>query len=536
MEAIDDKKSIYTDNPEEIKQSAFSDFELEITESDWLNTKAKLDNEKAAMAQDNIFSKGLSELELTIEPEDWPETYRKYLGRKKRRKAIFWLGTGVIALLITMSAFFGSGLLKDNTVMSVDNKTTSRTDTQIPEPPSVHTPAVDKPNTGENIAADTKSGNSESETEQQRKTGKLNNGTDATDISSSNQSDLSNRHSGIRKADINSGNAESGSSGKQNAGVLVSENTDVVNPAEPLSKQIGQTEISEADKKRSETPQIQSNTNSATETQENKSSEISTFASANTDKKEVSDTPQNPDKGKTNVTPPPPARIGLYAGIINQIAMTHRLLGSENIERYNQIRNAGEKPFMQWTGGFEIGLQKTKYQISTGLQYTNQSWSTNYKYNYMVYDSIPVIRNGQIIAYFLFRGRDTAINETNNIKISKVQIPLEYNRMFKVNDKLQLLAGAGMLMSWNTKTTGSKMLNPQNMYLYNYKALQDKERSFGIAPSVNFGIQNTIYKQLSLQTSVFANMSAFSRFTDEFKVKDHPYSIGINIKLLYQIR
>ncbi len=535
MEAIDDKKSIFTDNPEEIKQSAFSDFELEITENDWLNTKAKLDNEKAAMTQDNIFSKGLSELELNIEPEDWPETYRKYLGRKKRRKAIFWLGTGVIALLIALSAFLGSGLLKDNAVISVDKRNINNIGNQVNESPVLQTPDTERTNDGEKNVSDAKPENPVSETEQQNKTGKIKNSTIKSDPSSAFQSKSSYYHKGSSRAELNSGNAESGSSVNQNTSVSVADNTDKINPVEPLRKQINNTEIPEENKMRSESA-TDENKNSGEENQENKTSENSPVASSDGGKKEVTDTPQNPDKGKTNVTPPPPARIGLYAGIINQIAMTHRILGSENTARYNQIRNAGEKPFMQWTGGFEIGLQKTKYQISTGLQYTTQSWSTNYKYNYTVYDSIPVIRNGQIIAYFLFRSRDTAINETNNIKISKVQIPLEYNRMFKVNDKLQILAGAGMLMSWNTKTSGSKILNPQNLYLYNYKALQDKERSFGMAPSVNLGVQNTLYKRLSLQTSLFANMAMFSRFSDEFKIKDHPYSIGINIKLLYQIR
>lgn len=532
MEAIDDKKSIYTDNPEEIKQSAFSDFELEITENDWLNTKAKLDNEKAAMAQDNIFSKGLSELELNIEPEDWPETYRKYLGRKKRRKAIFWLGTGVFALLIALSAFFGSGLMKDDSVISLSNNQNTNIENQIKESQVVQTPGTEKASDSDNNISDAKSENPIAETEQLNKSGKIKNSTIKSDPVSADQSEPKFKQQGSNTAELNSGNAETGRTVNQNTSMSVAENAEIKNPLEPLHKEINNTE----ENKMHAEPLKVENKNTEADNQENKTSENSAVVSADPGKKEVTDTPQNPDKGKTNVTPPPPAGIGLYAGIINQIAITHRLLGSENPARYNQIRNAGEKPFMQWTGGFEIGLQKTKYQISTGLQHTTQSWSTNYKYNYTVYDSIPVIRNGQIIAYFLFRGRDTAINETNNIKISKVQIPLEYNRMFKVNDKLQLMAGAGMLMSWNTKTTGSKILNPQNLYLYNYKALQDKERIFGMAPSVNLGIQNTLYKQLSLQTSLFANMAMFSRFSDEFKIKDHPYSIGINIKLLYQIR
>ena len=55
MEAIDGKKSQYTETDASVPVSPFSDFELEVTEMDWLNTKSKLDLERAALSNQDAF-------------------------------------------------------------------------------------------------------------------------------------------------------------------------------------------------------------------------------------------------------------------------------------------------------------------------------------------------------------------------------------------------------------------------------------------------------------------------------------------------
>lgn len=507
MEAIDDKKSVFSETPDEPKETAFSDFELEVNESDWLATKAKLDNEKSAMSQDNIFSKGFEHFTMEPEPDDWTETYRKYKLRKKRRAVYFWLGTGIVALLIALSALFLSGS-RDNAVSSAQVPPTTQNETKSAElnTSDQHSAVSELPSDGK--APDLKPALTDGiQKLTPLKPARLRSETAHRSFASESQ----------KQADSKTATGKdmpdaSTTSTAQNAGLSVNSLTA---PGQAPEAAIPPASIPE------------------------KISEpLAVLPSSGTLPAPSADTPRQKPADKPLAPPPAAKGIGLYAAVINQLASAHRSLAASNNSTYNQIRNAGETPSLLYTFGFEIGIQNKQNRFSSGLQSNTQTFSTQYKYNYKVYDSLPVWNPGrtQIIGYFLVRGRDTFINESNSVRIQKVQVPFEYSRIINLNTKTSLIAGAGVLLAFNTGSSGSKMLNPANNYLYSYKALQDQERPFQIAPSLQFGLQQSLYRRLKLETTVFGNRGLYSRFTDEFGVKDYPYSIGINIKLLYQFK
>lgn len=512
MEAIDDKKSVFSETPDEPKETAFSDFELEVNESDWLATKTKLDNEKSAMSQDNIFSKGFEHFTMEPEPGDWTETYRKYKLRKKRRAVYFWLGTGIVALLIALSALFLSGS-RDNAVPSAQVPPTTQNETKSTEINS---------NNQETVVSELPSDGKVSDLNPDLTDGRLPN-----NIQKFSPRQPSRLRSDKGRRSFTSEPQKTAESKTASAPDMPDVNTTTL--AQNAGLSVNPLATPEQAPETAVPPAV---------IPEKISEPLAELPSTGTLPTPSADTPKQKPADKPLAPPPAAKGIGLYAAVINQLASAHRSLAVSNNSTYNQIRNAGETPSLLYTFGFEIGIQNKQNRFSSGLQSSTQTFSTQYKYNYKVYDSLPVWNPGrtQIIGYFLVRGRDTFINESNSVRIQKIQVPFEYSRIINLNTKTSLIAGAGVLLAFNTGSSGSKMLNPSNNYLYSYKALQDQERPFQIAPSLQFGLQQSLYRRLKLETTVYGNRGLYSRFTDEFGVKDYPYSIGINIKLLYQFK
>lgn len=544
MEAIDDKKSQFENSPDEIKNTSFSGFELEVTENDWISTKNKLDIEKAAMAQDTVFSKSFDEFELEVYPEDWTETYRRYLNRKKRRTFFVWMGTGIVLLLIGLSVLVMNTLNSDsnenelavNSTSQIENSEDKNISTeQNKTPDAIENTNSSKGNTNTSVNETTVADNKKSSNSQNNT---ANNSANSTDLKQSDKFESSNNNK-----EIESKPKTSNKNGFDNTEepTKFADNTDVNKTFEISStkKSDNSNKVTESEP----TTEKGSNTNEQpNSTVDNSSGKTETQVSLsdnnkNTDNQKINpiDTPDTQNKNDVKIPPSPP-KIGLYVGLINRIASTHRVLGNQNDSRYNAIRNGGEKPIFEWSKGIDIGIQKSGFLFNTGAQVSTQTWVTNYKYNYKVYDSLAVMQNGQIIGWFLFNPKDTFINEMNEVRIEKINIPIEINRIVKLNKNTNLIAGAGMMFGWNTKISGTKLLNPLNLQLYHYNRLKENERTFNMSPSLTLGIQNTIYKNFKIQTAFYGNMSMYSRFKDGFNVQDNPYTLGINIKLLYQIK
>lgn len=547
MEAIDDKKSQFENSPDEIKNTSFSGFELEVTENDWISTKNKLDIEKASMAQDTVFSKSFDEFELEVFPEDWTETYRRYLNRKKRRTIFIWMGTGIVLLLVGLSVLlmntFNSENKENELVVNSTNTIENSGENNLSTEQSNSTEVIENTplNKGnENAATNENSTINENSTEHNNNASNSQNNSanNKTNSTGQRQSSKTNEVGNNKSLEGNSENSKTNGIDQSKESTKFAENTDVKKTID-----ISITDNSNKDVRTNETSDNGSNANEKPNTTIDKPTEKTenpvglVDSNKNTDNQKVNpiDTPDSQNKNDVKIPVNPP-KIGLYVGLINRIASTHRVLGSQNDSRYNAIRNSGEKPIFEWSKGIDIGIQKSGFLFNTGAQISTQTWVTNYKYNYKIYDSLAVTQNGQIIGWFLFNPKDTFINEMNEVRIEKINIPIEINRIVKLNKNTNLIAGAGMMFGWNTKISGTKLLNPLNLQLYNYNRLKENERTFNMSPSLTLGIQNTIYKNFKIQTAFYGNMSMYSRFNDVFSVQDNPYTLGINIKLLYQIK
>lgn len=531
MEAIDDKKSQYTESETPLPNSAFSDFELEVTEMDWLNTKSKLDIERAAVSNKDAFQEKFDGFEIEPNPEDWPITYKKYLAAKSR-KLWWWLGTGILALLIGLSLLFTIGSktqASENTLAQNKIYTNENTQNQ-----------VSKPLEGNGQSSNTPSGNENAE--QALTLDDAKNVVANPKTNSTSNSNLSLEASSKNTNRNNSNKNQTGTSKSQASKPLHAKKQKETNKNtlesikekrfelfKPNGVFLGKLE-NKPELNNDPSPEIMEKVKNDEVQEEIQVPKLKPeIITADSVKKKM-----HIDDLKGSGKPV----LGLYVAMINQINYGSRVLFKGNNDFYNSVRKSADKPSVAWTKGIEVGILKYKTQFSIGVQAGSQTFVSNYKYSYRVYDSLPVYNPGrtQIIGYFLLRGRDTFINEENKVKLNKIQVPLSFSRVLNINSRMGFLLGSSVLLDYTSKTTGTKMINPQNNQLYYYKTLQGFERRLNVLPSLNIGINYQVGKNLMLQSSIYGNTAVFGRFKNNFGANEQAYNMGINLKLLYLIK
>lgn len=128
------------------------------------------------------------------------------------------------------------------------------------------------------------------------------------------------------------------------------------------------------------------------------------------------------------------------------------------------------------------------------------------------------------------------MNELRSVSITKIQLPVNYTRLWTINDKLKLSAGVSGILSYNIKSKGDKMIAHENRQLYYYQRLQSYERPLNFSPNISLGLLYKIQPHLMLAGSLGGNINLRSRFKPGFGAKEYAYSSGINIKLIYLLK
>ena len=537
LEAIDDKTSMFREQETPDANNAFSGFELEVNENDWLSTKAKLENEKSVLAQDNFMANGFSDFEVEVQPEDWTKTYLKLRAAKKRRVAYWWLSAGILILALGLFIVSRQYQGAENSSALVAEKSQQKIETVIEKQALNQTPITSK---------DEKVNETIQTHAEQDAIVKKENETPVksqNSLSSVNTSTADHAPLKIKAGGSKMKTSDHKISSEEIAQIDISKQK---SSSDKITRKLDGFSSNEAPALNSiptliETP--------ATELNEklNPSKPALTDEKTIEIKPDIQDLPRDIEPLDTNkkkkedlpVTPPsklPKTRF--YVGLVNQIGSTYRKLDKQNNAKYNNIRNEAEKPFMQWTYGLEFGVKRNKTQFSIGMQATTQTWASAYRYSYKVYDSLPVwnMPHTVIIGYFLTRARDTFINEEQVVKINKVQVPFEFSQFWTLTPKLNFMGSLAGTIGFTTRTEGKKILNPVNNYLYPYSALKHQERSVSFAPTLSLGIEYQLNSHFMLQSAAYGNYSMTSRFKSSFAAKDYPYSIGLSVKLLYLIK
>ncbi len=515
--AIDDKASVFkeqSDSPNETN-SAFSDFELEISDNDWLATKAKLDNEKNSIKSDTSVSETFKDFTLEPEPQDWPITYDKYKKAKRRRAAFWWLSTGIVILLLGTTALMVNNSTKEKAISkqssaetivtkfdstinsSVNTNTNETTKTQIQTPTSKEPIAVvpQQNSIDPNLVKSSKG--SISGEPVLSKTPVANTTSNPVNLPERVKSQEPDATIDLPIEPAKSTEPKSAQQQKDN---FTLGSATKVNPIEPVA---GQSPEQNADLPDS--------------TKKGKK-----------DKKDKED-------GKKIIQPLKNPQF--YLAMVNQVDYTYRILPGTNNATYNTIRNDADKGMLQYTGGIEFGVMAGKNQYSSGLNVTAQTWNSNYNYTYKLFDSIPFYDTGRVLkGYFLFPKKDTTMNESRSVTLTNIQLPISYNRLWDLNERLRLSAGLSTILSYTVKAEGDKMISHENRQLYYYSRLKNQEQSFNVAPAVSFGLQYQLSSQFMLAGNLGGNISLRSRFKPSFGAREYAYSTGLNIKLIYLLK
>jgi hypothetical protein len=518
--AIDDKASAYKDKSDDssIESGAFSDFELEISDNDWLATKAKLDNEKNLISSDNSVADIFKEFELEPDEQDWPITYEKYKKAKRRRVAFWWLSTGIVILLLGCAAL----LMNQNTNESIAQQISTQT---------IHSGKANNIETSDNTKT-----NETTKTQKQeidRKSTSIHQ-QNQTHSNPSKKQETTIQSRGFKAKPLLSGNPVA-------LNALHPEFTpDPVSPALVKGNNSSTLQNQENDKDLKTVQQTKENFTLGTPTK------------INPVQAPEGETPEkNPDladstkKGKKNKKDKedktdkisPLKNPQLYLAMVNQVDYTYRLLAGSNNATYNSIRNNADKGMIQYTGGVEFGVITGRNQYSAGLNYTSQTWNSNYNYTYKLFDSIPYYDTGKVLkGYFLFPKKDTTMNESRTVTLTNIQLPISYTRLWDLDKRLSLSAGVSGILSYTVKAEGDKMISHENRQLYYYSRLKHHEQSFNVAPAVNFGLRYQLSNHLMLSGSMGGSMNLRSRFKSSFGAREYAYSTGINLKIIYLLK
>lgn len=521
--AIDDKTSVFkeqTDLPDETNL-AFSDFELEISDNDWLATKAKLDNEKSIIKSDTSVSETFKDFTLEPDPQDWPITYDKYKKAKRRRVAFWWLSTGIVIFLLGATAILMNSANKEKAIAKQSSAETIISDRDTAIKSSVNT-----------------STNETTKTQTQKPAGEE----PIATVPQQNPIDPN-----LVKNTNSKGQGGSISVEPVLPKIPVANTTNKpVNLPEPVKSKEPNTTIelpAQEPTKAIEPKSAQQQKDNFTLGSATKVNPIEPAAGKTSEQN--ADLPDSIKKGKKDKKNKedikkliqPLKNPQLYLAMVNQVDYTYRLLPSSNNATYNTIRNDADKGMIQYTGGIEVGVMAGKNQYSSGLNVTSQTWNSNYNYTYKLFDSIPFYDTGRVLkGYFLFPKKDTTMNESRSVTLTNIQLPISYNRLWDINERLRLSAGLSTILSYTVKAEGDKMISHENRQLYYYSRLRNQEQSFNVAPAVSFGLQYQLSSQFMLAGNLGGNISLRSRFKPSFGARDYSYSTGLNIKLIYLLK
>lgn len=510
---------------------AFQNFELPVSENDWLSIKAKLEKERAKtplipITTESFMQDSFKDFEIAVTDSDWKAVQNK-MGTGNKEKLVWWWWLNILIIAGVLGSVLNNYIPLKRESLSLNIKAagiihTSELFTSIAPTSSVNQSAfqIEK----SNLAATIETNHTLHNT--RLKTDKITAKYQSSAIKTPNKPAISNN---ITKKPLLTGQVV--------AAIPPLEKQQATNtfPIQPIVE-----EPKSSDKQVNDPPlRSASPLNNAIS---NKIPDAIIQPTPTTPVEIIANSPADTSKKKSsNQTPPllPPKKLTpvLYFGINMAYDNAFRKLNKHNPEKYNTIRNTADKHANTLSFGIVAGVQLKNAQVQIGSQFMSQNWSSSYSYTYKVYDSIPVKNpQGNVIGYLLQRPRDTTINAQESVTIQKVNIPLMYNQLWKLNSKTKLLAGFGAAISYNRSATGTKMINPNNNQLYAYSALKKFENQWGFIPSLQFGVQRELKHHFVVQSSINGGYSMTNRFASSFGAKENTYSYGLSIKLLYLIQ
>jgi hypothetical protein len=226
-----------------------------------------------------------------------------------------------------------------------------------------------------------------------------------------------------------------------------------------------------------------------------------------------------------------------YIGLNNALFTNQFKYDKNNDANFNTLQQNADVNLLSWSKGINFGVlhKGFQHQISINGQQINQK--SNYQFTFKIYDSIPVKDpNGNIINYFLTRGRDTTTQESHLIKRNRLDLSYNTNKIWKISPKFNFVTGLGALASLNLNSKGHKTLDPNSLKISDYQSIKRNERTLGFHPMVYLGVQTSLSKNWILETAFSSQYNLLPVYKSNIYNKINTYQSGIHVKILYLIK
>ncbi|MGV3596675.1 MAG: outer membrane beta-barrel protein [Bacteroidota bacterium] len=464
---------------------------------------------------DDFFRRGLGNMQLPVEGNDWFAMQASLAAAQKRRKRrTMWLWVvGVLLLVGTGTGIYFLSDTKDtNTPAFAQQQKTSSAEQQ-PANTNISSPSQQN---GSTQTQSTETANS-------------NSGLGSDDTTTQSESKFADDNKSVRPKQKTvpkqSGNNKSG--GKETTDMPSTDNG--ANAGSKETSTTKETENKEDNKpietSHDETPMAETKPLVIATNDTTKPGEESEPLLAKADSIEPeSKTTKNPTLGKLS-----PFSIGF------NLSPTASMFAAQNQTKYGSILRNGTKNGLAIASLITLNYSINNWMFGTGLGFTSVATRGNYRYTHQVYDSIPVSNpGGQIIGYFYTNFRDSSQNLTIGSRYTYITLPLQASYNLKLTEKLGLQLGGSVQLQRLASVSG-EAISPFSLFSTEAAKQKDVLRRW----NASIAIQTGVYYKLSPQWQLNAGLqlSSFARgvYSNAIGTVVRPRNFGLHLGVNYNL-
>ncbi len=435
---------------------------------------------------DDFFRRGLGNMQLPVDGNDWFAMQASLAAAQKRRKRrVMWLWVlGVLLILGTGTGIYLVGNEKSNPEVIAQQQTTAAGEQQT----NSNTAATHPNNEGTQILpAETNSGSLGSDN------------TSSSDLlqSKAENTSQSPKQNKIRKQSSNSKSSGKegidGNSGADKATDVSSNSTSTVSETENTDDEkpvmIEGDETPTAETK----PLVIAANDTTLPQEEDAEPSLARVDSIEPEQKAT----KHPTRSKLS-----PFNIGF------NLSPTASMFAAQNQTKYGSILRNGTKSGLAIASLVTINYNINNWSFGTGLGVTSVATRGNYRYTHQVYDSVPVLNpGGQVVGYFYTNFRDSSQNLTINSRYTYITLPLQVSYNLAFTDKLGLQLGGSIQLQRLAGVSG-EAISPFSLFSVDVTKQKNVLRRW----NASIAIQAGAYYKLNPQWQINAGLQ-MSRFT-----------------------
>lgn len=463
---------------------------------------------------DDFFRRGLGNMQLPVEGNDWFAMQASLAAAHKRRKhRIIWLWVvGMLLLVGTgMGIYFLSVTNNTNTPAFAQQQKTSSAEQPANSNISSPSPQNGSPQTQSTVTANNNSGLGSDDTTAQSESKFANDNKSVQPKQKTSPKQSGNNKSGGKETtDMPSTDNGKSAGSKETSTTKETENKEDNKPIETSHDETPMAEtkplviaINDTTKVQEETQPLLVNTDSIKPEQK---------------------TTNNPTHGKVS-----PFSIGF------NFSPTASMFAAQNQTKFGSILRNGNKSGLAIATQVTINYNINNWSFGTGLGVTSIATRGNYRYTHQVYDSIPVSNpGGQIIGYFYTNFRDSSQNLTIGSRYTYITLPLQASYNLKLTEKLGLQFGGSIQLQRLASVSG-EAISPFSLFSTEAAKQKDVLRRW----NASIAIQTGVYYKLSPQWQLNAGLqlSSFARgvYSNAIGTVVRPRNFGLHLGVNYNL-